>query len=321
MKIREFSVGGFRSLRETAVTGLATKNIFHGDNGSGKSNLLLALETIFRSKESLRGITWKEDGDVDGEPRRSTPFWQGEVVDFGENFYMGGERPISFMVRLHVHPSFLADSDEEEVLASLQEEGHDFRIVLKGAIKRRESAGAISLNEVRINDRLAMRWKVGGTEWLPEHKANTDTKQRVVENILDAFTDQVRVVPASRFLSEEVLSQKDAALRSESYKNWLHSMSLSRDGYETFKRIKEWCVSGPFELGDISFLQESGRLEVMIEDRFGYRMRADQKGSGIQQILVLLGYIARVGEKVHLLDAAVVAVEEPDVELVMKCVQ
>ena len=75
---------------------------------SGKSNLLLALEAIFQSKESAPGISVDHEGKGDLKPRRSTPFWQGEIPDFGENFYMGGDSPITFKVFLRVAPSFLA---------------------------------------------------------------------------------------------------------------------------------------------------------------------------------------------------------------------
>ena len=124
-------------------------------------------------------------------------------------------------------------------------------------------------------------------------------------------SDQVRVVPASRFLSDETILKGDAQLRARYYKNWLHKMSLSRDGYKTFKRITNWFASEPFKLGEISFLEENDRLELMIEDDCGYRMRVDQKGSGIQQTLVLLGYIAES-------NAAIVAVEEPELNLSFK---
>ena len=47
---------------------------------------------------------------------------------------MGKNDPIKFEVLLQVARSFLADLDEEGILASLEEEGHDFRVKLKGEI-------------------------------------------------------------------------------------------------------------------------------------------------------------------------------------------
>ena len=311
MKVREFHVDGFRSLKETRVTGLAPKCIFHGDNGSGKSNLILALEMIFRSKESIPRLLSDEENIESEQPRHTTPFWQGQIPNFSENFYMGKSEPITFEVLLLVAPNLLTNLDEEGILESLEESRHDFRMKLKGQITRREDVGVMALTEIDINSKPAMRKMKGSAEWLPDHKAPTDVKQRVVENVLDSFTDQVRVIPASRFLSEEAYSTDEAILCPESCKNWLHAMSLSRNGYEIFKRVKAWFASEQVGVGEISFALENNRLELMIEDGSGYRMRIDQKGSGIQQTLVLLSYIAES-------NAAIIAVEEPELNLSYK---
>ncbi len=311
MKVREFHISGYRSLKDTQVTGIPSKAIFHGDNGSGKSNLILALEKIFMSKESTPGVFLEEGSQATEQPRRRTPFWQGQIPDFSENFYMGGDAPITFEVFLQIETAFFSDVDERDILNELEEEGHDFRLKLRGKIVKSENAGIMQLREVEINGQIAMRHRSGGTDWLPETEGEIEAKQRLIESMLDSLSDQVRVVPASRYLSEEAHSANGNALRSRSFKNWLHSMSLSRDGYETFKRIREWFASKPFGLGEISFVVENDLLELMIEDDCGYRMKIDQKGSGVQQIIVLLGYIAES-------NAAVVAIEEPELNLSFK---
>ena len=65
-------------------------------------------------------------------------------------------------------------------MASLEESGHDFRVKLRGRISRRENAGVMALTDVEINGNAAMRQKKGGAEWLPDHQAPTDAKQRVL---------------------------------------------------------------------------------------------------------------------------------------------
>lgn len=55
-------------------------------------------------------------------------------------------------------------------------------------------------------------------------------------------------------------------------------------------------------------MRAGDNLELMVDDGCGYRMSVEQKGSGVQQILVLLGYVAAT-------DAAVVAIEEPELNL------
>ena len=311
MKVLQFKVDGFRSLKHTDVRGIASKSVFHGDNGSGKSNLILALEVIFQSKVSDPGRFRDDSATGDSPPSRPTPFWKGQILDFSENFYMGGHGPITFEVFLSVTPSFFAGLDENNILTSLKKQGHDFTVKLKGQITHKENDGVMMLEEVYINGKLAMRQKKGGPVWMPHISAPNDTKQRVVENVLDTFNNQVKVIPASRFLSEETFSVNETPLHSQSYKNWLHKMSLGRDEYKIFKCIKEWLASEKFNLGEISFAVDNKQLEVMVEDKCGYRMKVDHKGSGIQQILVLLGYIAES-------NAAIIGVEEPELNLSFK---
>ena len=311
MKVREFHVSGYRSLKNTDVSGLATKNIFYGDNGSGKTNLLLILETIFRQKESKPGIALERESLGEDIPLRPTPFWSGLIPDFDENFYMGKDNLIKFNVLLLVAPKFFAKFDDQGILASLQECGHDFRVNLSGKIERIENNAAMKLTEVKINNKLAMQQKNGNIKWLPNVSADAADKQRIVEDLLDSFTNQIRIIPASRYLSEEEYSTKEVMLSSENFKNWLHKISLSRDGYQTFKRIKNWLANPPFEVGEISFVMENDRLELMVEDDIDYRIKAENKGSGIQQILVLLGFIAES-------NAAIIGVEEPELNLSFK---
>ena len=93
MIVQQFHIKGFRSLKDTRLRGINAKSIFHGDNGSGKSNLLLALETIFRSKQTEPGLDL-EDKDISGDkPRRSTPILAGGYSKFWGKF-LHGRRPL-----------------------------------------------------------------------------------------------------------------------------------------------------------------------------------------------------------------------------------
>jgi AAA15 family ATPase/GTPase len=50
MYISAFSISGYRSLRDVEIKDMLPICIFHGLNNSGKSNILSAMETIFRRK-------------------------------------------------------------------------------------------------------------------------------------------------------------------------------------------------------------------------------------------------------------------------------
>jgi len=61
--------------------------IFHGPNNSGKSNILAAMETIFRRKLLVEETTV---GEVTKHEREGS-FWQGGITQFRDNFYGGGK--------------------------------------------------------------------------------------------------------------------------------------------------------------------------------------------------------------------------------------
>jgi len=46
--IRDIKIQGFRSLWDVKISGFGPVNIFYGENDSGKSNILAALDVIFR---------------------------------------------------------------------------------------------------------------------------------------------------------------------------------------------------------------------------------------------------------------------------------
>ena len=71
MKIREVTVSGFRSLWNVSIADLGNINVFFGDNNSGKSNILEALEILFKVEQ--------EELPVSG-------FYQGALSNFADNF-------------------------------------------------------------------------------------------------------------------------------------------------------------------------------------------------------------------------------------------
>lgn len=80
MRLVEFEVEGFRSIRSLKLTGLGPHAVFYGPNGAGKSNILAAVERFF----SLLRAFWQErcalapgvTVDVDGA-LRDEDVWNG----------------------------------------------------------------------------------------------------------------------------------------------------------------------------------------------------------------------------------------------------
>jgi AAA ATPase domain len=308
MHINWFRIKNFRSLRDVTISGLATSVVFHGPNDSGKSNILLALEKIFKRKLARADVGLPEGVSPEAPPARSTPFWHGVIPDFGDNFYMGLADPIEFHIRLEVPPNQLADVTEKPWLDVFTEAGHNLRVELEGRIERSGNDGRMVLVRFLLNKKPAAIRDGENIEWFPKLKTDEATKHRLGETLLDKLSDSVAVIPASRYLTSETIRDDPPHLNSLHFKNWLHSQSLSRDGFSTFQTVREWFNEGPLGLGEISFLRDGTALEIMVDDGYRYRMPIGSKGSGVQQILVLLGFIATC-------HASVIGIEEPELNL------
>ena len=136
-------------------------------------------------------------------------------------------------------------------------------------------------------------------------------KQRLGEAILNSFTDSVHVIPANRYLTMDESESDIPILKSSNYKSWLHNQSLSRSGFKTFQSVREQLNKDPFGYGDISFVKDDQSIDIMVDDGCGYRMPIASKGTGVQQILVLLGYMSATR-------ARVICIEEPELNLSFK---
>ena len=315
MQIKELKITNFRSLKSLTVPGLASAVVFHGPNNSGKSNILLALETIFSAKSVGPGVSLPADmsGTMPSPPTRATPFWNGVIPDFSDNFYMGTSKDIEFLVNLEVPRSHFEKIKDAGLLDVLHRPGHYFHIAIVGRITRAGADGEIALDTVQLDRKFVFSRDGENVEWLPwiDPKIEPSRKQRLGEEILNTFTDSVYVIPANRYLTMNEDRGNTPSLKSSSYKSWLHHQSLSREGFEIFKQVQMQLREGPFKYGEISFLENDKSIDIMVDDGRGFRMPIAQKGTGVQQILVLLGFIATSR-------ARVIGIEEPEVNLSFK---
>ena len=304
IRIKELSIKNFRSLKDIQISDLnRPASVFHGPNNSGKSNILMVLPVIFSRKMHAESIK---------SPDRTTPFWLGSIRNFSDNFYMGKEKQIGFSVKLELVPAAFEDCFHSDIKQVVYQKGSQYQVCLEGTITQNGLDGEMKLDLFKINDNVAYRNLVDGEqEWFPDIE-NVDTKERQnsAEAALRKFDNLVSLVPANRYLTAEKSTDGVAldALCSEKFKSWFHSLSLSRENYEVFLQICSWFDEEPFKLGKVSFLKEDDELELMIEDCSGFRMPIASKGSGIQQMLVLLGYIAG-------LDSPIICIEEPELNL------
>lgn len=315
MQIKELYIKNFRSLKEVTIPGLTSAVVFHGANNSGKSNTLLALETIFSAKTTEAELDLPRDvsGFASSAPHRKTPFWNGIIRGFGDSFYMGTHKDIEFVVRVEIGPSHFREFSDAKLIEKLHKPGHDFQVKIAGRIRRSGADGEMVLDTVQLNNKSVFSRKGENLEWVPFVDASVESsrRQRLGEDILNYFTDSVFVIPANRYLTNEEKQDNVPSLKSSSYKSWLHYQSLSREGFEIFKGVQQQLGSKPFSYGDISFVRDGESVDIMVDDGCGYRMPISQKGTGVQQILILLGFISASR-------ARVIGIEEPEINLSFK---
>lgn len=309
MIIERLIVRNFRSLKDTTVPGLTTATVLHGPNNSGKSNVLHALQTIFASKLSIEQVELPADVTEARPPARASSFWLGRLPDFQDNFHMGSQAPIQFDIQVKLPANHILNIPEFDALETRVSPGHDYRLRLAGTISRANTDAFMDMELVTINNKIALRRSAQSTEFVPTSKAPADRRETFVRSLLDTLNDSVYVIPSSRYLSREMLTERAApTLHSSEFKNWLHGQSLARSGFGVFDNVRKWFNAPPFDYGELTFMREGDRIEVMVDDGNGYRMPIESKGSGVQQILVLLGYIA-------VRTPQVICVEEPELNL------
>src|SRR5439155_14720438 len=95
---------------------------------------------------------------VPQQPVRTTPFWQGVIFDFADNYYMGGAADIEFTVRMEVPRATFDKLDDAQLLNDLHETNHDYdRVEIVGKIKRLGADGEIVLTGVTFNGQILFR--------------------------------------------------------------------------------------------------------------------------------------------------------------------
>lgn len=315
MRVTEFAITNFRSLKDFGVAGLGPLNVLYGENDVGKSNILAALQMIFSAK-------WRRtDGDY-----RSGRFHEGEVRHFGDNFSSNTQGSITFNVHVAL--------DDNEITSNLSPAGTRLdaprlataplaisgvidkpRIVTpappsaflptrkKAPAKPPETIADFRVTLVKWHDIAVFDRDAEGDNVLPgqAHGFFGIGPEKYTEffNLLTEYlTDSFQLVPPTRFYGQERVRQADTFLRPGNFKNALLQWSQGlpdRGRIQTFRGIQRWFDSKPFSYGQISpFViplgPQDSMADIMVtrEDR---GLPIERYGTGVQQVLILLSYL------------------------------
>jgi AAA15 family ATPase/GTPase len=290
MYISAFAISGYRSLKDVEIKGMLPICILHGLNNSGKSNILSAIETIFRRKLLVEQTT---TADVTTHKREGS-FWQGRITDFAHNFYLNGKKDITFSVSVTFSDAELGFMKDvlTKLDASLLHAGHDKILTLEGRITYVDDTSAEMLLEKAAFNKKYVVFEIekeGKKSFFPGIKDLTPDKQlSSFEELMNLLADAFKVLPSDRYLTNEKLSEEPSpSATSKTFKRWMFQLSLSKADYKTYEEIRDMFAKEPFSIGEVSFSQDGDEIDIMVKDA-AVRLPIGRLGSGYQQMLYII---------------------------------
>lgn len=298
MYIRKLEIKNYRSLEDFSIGSLNQFVVLYGHNDTGKSNVLFFLETLFKPKFVEETIETTGGPDVRKSP---TGFWKGEIEEFSDNFFKNKKVPVTFYVLLMI------ERDEIKSILGIPKKFIDalppkikyYTLAIEGKIEPTDDGdrGKMILTKVLLNKKAFFdNNELGDAQYLQGYKIEEELKYNIFEKIMGKLDNAFLRIPNNRFLTVETETNRkiNAEFSPNSFKNWLFQNSIDREGEELFLKICSRYNSKPFEHGRISIARtQDDNIEVFVEDKHGLKLPVGRKGTGMQQILIILSYIEK----------------------------
>lgn len=313
MYIYKFNVKNYRSLKKVDVGDLSKAVILYGENDSGKSNILTFLDVVFQQKYTEEII---QTSETKISQKRSVGFWQGQIVDFSNGFYLNNQQPISFSVYLKFERAEVLGIKNlpKAFSALLPKNKTEDVLIIDGEIKSLGNDRAeMNLVNVKFNQK---QFFVGGNppEFLPDKgfKSLSPTEKRnVFDSIMNKLDNAFLRIPPDRFVSRETEVSRDEKvdLSAKTLKNWLFQSTHDVAGEKIVRDVIQQFNSKPFNHGNVSIVRVGkDEIEALIEGKNGLKLPIGRRGTGVQQILTILSYIAQA-------NSPFVGIEELEINL------
>ena len=282
MNISKFSIENYRSLKDLKIDGFATTTIFYGDNNAGKSNVLNAMQLIFSRKPKLTS-----EGLTDFEN-----FYQGILRDSQNSYFNNNtSQPIKFSVDVELSKSELAI---DEAIKLLFKTGNKFTFTFEGSItfigQENHDYSEFKIETIKLGA-VVIYLNTTDISFFPSLD-KTQKKQgeleRAFSHLIDIFNDCVHVVSSDRDMHETpMVSEENFKLDPKTFKKFLYSLYLSPRQFNLFEQINTVYSQAPFNFGTISFSNDNGKLEIMIQEK-DFRLPIKHLGSGALQALYII---------------------------------
>ncbi len=298
MYIRKLEIKNYRSLKDFSIGSLNEFVVLYGHNDTGKSNVLFFLETLFKPKFIEETINTHDSPEV---LRIPTGFWRGEIEDFSDNFFKNKLDPVTFSILISIERDKIKSISgiPKKFIDTLPLNKKYDMLTIEGKIEPTDDVdrGKMILTKVLLNKKVFLNInKSGNVEYLPGYKIEDELKHNIFERIMGKLDNAFLRIPNNRFLTVETETNRkiNAEFSPNSFKNWLFQNSIDREGEKLFLKICSRFNSKPFEHGRISIARtHDDKIEVFVEDKHGLKLPVGRKGTGVQQILIILSYIEK----------------------------
>lgn len=310
MKIRDFSVKGFRSLADISLTDFKEINVFFGDNNSGKSNILESIEFMFKVDQ--------KDFPVNG-------FYRGALSNFVDNFNIKNDGTISNKINLNCKIALgTTDIEKLPVLISFLKQNNIFSThnqfleleVEITPINYLVANRVLKLAKINSNVMYDDTKPQPGSFFPNLQNINKDDCEKAAGELIFYVINAFNKIHTGRFPeSRESKEEKDlgSTVSIQGFKSWLRAIIESRgENYKTYQKIQKWFEQKPFDYGIIRPILAEGKTDILITDFSGRELMLERLGTGVQQILILL---SQISDRVYTNNAKIFGIEELELNM------
>lgn len=303
MKLKSIYIDGFRSLKDFKIDTLENINIFYGDNNTGKSNIINALELFFSDKE------------IEIEDIKTTHEFVGKINLKQSDFFKNQKEKIIFKLEI-----ILDDMDIGELKEKTDKESLKLFKVFnkKNNILFLKAEIDAELEDKKKADFKLAEIKINNTNLRPASKKDDD--YRPLEQIIRSyiFFKRFKKISTIRQIGKETYdTKKQFTAGDTNIQSYLFDLSHSpsKSKQILFREIEKSFSELHGKIGDLEFSlefaginkeKETGNaenIETHIEttvkeiklnifsEKSDLFIPIDNLGSGLKQTIILLSNI------------------------------
>ena len=293
MRIRELEISGYRSLWNVSITDLGDGvNVFFGDNNCGKSNILEALETLFKVERTELPVSG---------------FYSGELTNFIDNFTVKADgttvTTINMKCKLAIGsedidklPVFVDFLNKNRIFSTAHKQWVELEVEIKPGL---DGVANRVLNKATVNGHIMYDSSIPQpSSFFPGLSKRASVLAR--ENAAGAFfgylVNAFNKIHTGRLMETRQIvegSRGDVSMSMQEFKEWFRGLIESRgDKYKTFQKVQQRFNEKPFAYGTIRPVSSGDEADLLVADMFNREFMVERLGTGVQQILILLSQIA-----------------------------